>query len=58
MTTSVKYKKLRVEEDPAAQGGDNRRAGDTDGNKAVGDHKSPGVTKPEAESREVPKRTK
>ena len=59
MTTPTDHKKSRGEGDAAAQVGDNRRAGDTDGNKAIGNPKSPGVTQPDqTESHELPKRSK
>ena len=45
MTTPAERKKAQSEGDEAAeQVGDNRRAGDADGNKVDGDSKSPGVT--------------
>jgi len=47
MTTPNDHKKTEGEGNVAAQVGDNRRAGDTDGNKAVANPKSPGVTEPE-----------
>ena len=47
MTTPVERKKIRVEgDDGVAAVGDNRRAGDPDGNKTAGDSKEPGVTNP------------
>ena len=56
--TPPDHKKIRGEGDAAATVGDNRRAGDTDGNTAVGDPKAPRMTQPKANSRVHPKRTK
>lgn len=50
MTTPVERKKVRFEGDAVAEAGDNRRAGDPDGNKTAGDGKEPGVTEPTDES--------
>ena len=48
MTTAVKPKRSRAEGQGVGQAGDNRRAGDQDGNKAAGDSRSPGVAEPKS----------
>ena len=46
MTAAVKPERSQSEGQGVGQAGDNRRAGDQDGNEAAGDSKSPGVAEP------------
>ena len=52
MTTTVKPKRSRAEGQGGGPAGDNRRAGDQDGNKAAGDIKSTGVAEPRSAKKE------